>query len=34
MIEKGVTFEGQCKMDVPADKSKPLPAPVPVAMKQ
>lgn len=40
MIEKGVTFEGQCKMDVPPEKSKPgqasiSAAPPPVAaMKQ
>jgi cytoskeletal protein CcmA (bactofilin family) len=40
MIEKGVTFEGQCKMDAPAEKSstKPVqsspPAPAPVPLKQ
>ena len=37
MIEKGVTFEGQCKMDVPpGEKSKPLPSPSPAvaALKQ
>jgi cytoskeletal protein CcmA (bactofilin family) len=40
MIEKGVTFEGQCKMDAPAEKGgKPMqpstPAPGPItAMKQ
>ncbi len=32
MIEKGVTFEGQCKMDVVPDRSsKPLPSPAPSA---
>jgi cytoskeletal protein CcmA (bactofilin family) len=41
MIEKGVTFEGQCKMDVPPEKpvkasqpSVPSPAPLAPALKQ
>jgi cytoskeletal protein CcmA (bactofilin family) len=41
MIEKGVTFEGQCKMDVPAEKpakssqpSAPPPPPPVAALKQ
>ena len=35
MIEKGVSFEGQCKMDVAPEKSKgSAAAPPPVALKQ